>query len=306
METCEDKNLIENISLPEKRISKPPKKLNISSTYGKNYNITTIPKKRCKRSKNKRVKYLKNKNNRGRGRPRNDEYEYEIEEFTSDKEIENPKKRKKYESKKDSIVKTNKSFDDNENKNIANIIFASHIIILKQNGNYNKDEFYVALLDSYEHNSSRNLINCGIKKDNILMIELDNYVYNSHINENFNSFHGSLEKYSEKDTPYSNKICFGWYFDTCATIKTQEKGILQTIEKLNLVSGSILGFTFCRRGVTIEEHYNKHEDFRDKVIKILANKGFGFDKIFSNDYSGNKIEYRTTGSPMDNFFFKVI
>ena len=330
IEECSSNDEIENNKVVKKR-GRPPKNKNENNEVvkkrgrppkNKNENNEGVKKRgRPPKNKNennegvkKRGRPPKNKNENNEGVKKRDKYhkkmiidddsEFEMEEFTSDDEIE--KSRKRTKSSESINLKSKKSFDNNENKNIANMIFASRMGILKKSGNYDEYNSYLGLLDSYEHNTSHHIEICGIDRKNILIIESDINVHNSHIKEKFNSFHGTLEEYSKKKTSYCDKICLGWYFDTCGTIKTQEYGILQTIEKLNLISGSVLGFTFCRRGVPINEHYNNHENFRDKLIKILGKKGFGFEKIFSNDYSGNKIDHRTNGNPMNNFFLEVI
>lgn len=209
-----------------------------------------------------------------------------------------PKKRgrprKKLEKSKQILIK---SFNNNENKNICNIIFTSEIIkiINKQNNN-----FFLGVLDSVEHNTSKYLISCGIKKKQILIVEKNNDVYNSHIQNDFKTFKGSLNDLSKKKIVWTSD-CLGWYFDTCGCIRKQEQGILNIIRDLNLINGSILGFTFSKRGNKGDVHKDKYDEFKNKLKKII-----NFKIIYELEYSGNKFMEPNYQANMQTLIIKVI
>ena len=200
--------------------------------------------------------------------------------------------------KENSIINNNlnKSFDNNENKNICNNIFTLEIIKIRNNNN-----FFVGVLDSVEYNTSNSLMKYGIKKNQIFLVEENDYVYNSHIQNDFKTYNGSLDKFVESNIKF-NKDCLGWYFDTCNSISTQEQGILNIIRDLNLIPGSILGFTFDKRGRAGSIHKTNIVNFQNDLEKII-----NFEKIYELEYSGDKFgEYQKNASNMHTFFIKVI
>ena len=201
--------------------------------------------------------------------------------------------------KKISIINSIKSFDNNENKNICNEIISSGI--KKIDNIDNKNDFFVGALDSVEHNTSNTLMKCGIKKEQIFLVETNNDVYNSHIQNDFKTYKGSLDEFVESNIKF-NKECLGWYFDTCGCIRTQEPGILNIISDLKLISGSILGFTFSKR----DNAGNKHQKQLDKFILKLK-KIIDFEMIYELEYSGDKFgEYQKNASKMHTLIIKVI
>jgi hypothetical protein len=198
--------------------------------------------------------------------------------------------------KKISIINSIKSFDNNENKNMCNKTFSSEI-----NKIDNKNNFFVGVLDSVEHNTSNCLMKYGIKKEQIFLVEKHNGVYNSHIQNDFKTFKGSLNDLSKKKIVWTSD-CLGWYFDTCGCIRTQEPGILNIIRDLNLINGSILGFTFSKR----DNAGNKHQKQLDKFILKLK-KIIDFEIIYELEYSGDKFgEYQKNASKMHTLIIKVI
>jgi hypothetical protein len=197
-------------------------------------------------------------------------------------------------SKKISIINSIKLFNNNANKNICNEIFSSGIKKID-----NKNDFFVGVLDSVEHNTSNSLMKHGIKKEQIFLVENNIDVYNSHIQHDFKTYKGSLDEFVESNIKF-NKYCLGWYFDTCGCIRTQEPGILNIIRDLNLINGSILGFTFSKR----DNAGNKHQNQLDKFILKLE---INFEIIYELEYSGNKFgEYQKNASNMHTLIIKVI
>ena len=198
--------------------------------------------------------------------------------------------------KKISIINSIKSFDNNENKNICNETFSSGIKKID-----NKNDFFVGALDSVEHNTSNSLMKYGIKKEQIFLVENNNDVYNSHIQNDFKTFKGSLDEFVESNIKF-NKECLGWYFDTCGCIRTQEPGILNIIRDLNLINGSILGFTFSKRDNAGNKHQKQLNKFILKLEKII-----NFEIIYELEYSGDKFgEYQKNASKMHTLIIKVI
>ena len=188
----------------------------------------------------------------------------------------------KNKPKKISIINSIKSFDNNENKNMCNKTFSSGIKKID-----NKNDFFVGVLDSVEHNTSNSLMKYGIKKEQIFLVEKHNGVYNSHIQNDFKTYKGSLDEFVESNIKF-NKECLGWYFDTCGCIRTQEPGILNIIRDLNLINGSILGFTFDKRDNTGNKHQKQLDKFILKLEKII-----NFEIIYELEYSGDKFgEYQ--------------
>jgi hypothetical protein len=241
----------------------------------------SVGNKSIKKSQNLDIKFK-----RGRGLPR--------KELNVTVKRGPGRPRKELETSKQILIK---SFNNNENKNICNIIFTSEIIkiINKQNNN-----FFLGVLDSVDCNSSKYLISCGIKKEQILLVEKNNDVYNSHIQNDFKTFKGSLNDLSKKKIVWTSD-CLGWYFDTCGCIRTQEPGILNIIRDLNLINGSILGFTFSKRGGAGDVHKKKYEKFKNKLKKII-----NFKIIYELEYSGNKFMEPNNQSKMQTLIIKVI
>ena len=201
--------------------------------------------------------------------------------------------------KKISIINSIKSFANNENKNICNETFSSGI--KKIDNIDNKNNFFVGVLDSVEHNTSNSLMKYGIKKEQIFLVENNIDVYNSHIQHDFKTYKGSLDEFVESNIKF-NKYCLGWYFDTCGCIRTQENGILNIIRDLKLINGSILGFTFSKR----DNVGNKHQKQLDKFILKLK-KIINFEIIYELEYSGNNFgEYQKNASNMHTLIIKVI
>ena len=270
--------------------NKPIRKLN-------NLDII-IPKKRGrpKGSKNK-PKVLDIIIPKKRGRPKGSKNKPKVLDIIIPKKRGRPKGSKN-KLKKISIININpiKSFDNNENKNICNETFSSGIKKID-----NKNDFFVGVLDSLEHNTSNSLMKYGIKKEQIFLVENNNDVYNSHIQNDFKTFKGSLDEFVESNIKF-NKECLGWYFDTCGCIRTQEPGILNIIRDLNLINGSILGFTFSKR----DNVGNKHQKQLDKFILKLE-KIINFEIIYELEYSGDKFgEYQNNASKMHTLIIKVI
>ena len=232
-----------------------------------------------------------------RGRPKGSKNKPKVLDIIIPKKRGRPKGSKN-KLKKISIININpiKSFDNNENKNICNETFSSGIKKID-----NKNDFFVGVLDSLEHNTSNSLMKYGIKKEQIFLVENNNDVYNSHIQNDFKTFKGSLDEFVESNIKF-NKECLGWYFDTCGCIRTQEPGILNIIRDLNLINGSILGFTFSKR----DNAGNKHQKQLDKFILKLE-KIINFEIIYELEYSGDKFgEYQNNASKMHTLIIKVI
>jgi len=91
----------------------------------------------------------------------------------------------------------------------------------------------------------------------------------------------------------------------CGTIATQKKGILDTIEKLNLVNGSVLACTFCKSRVPNKVHEHEKKLFINNVNILTEQKGFRCKRIDNNNfnYSGKHIFKRSRECHMDVLMF---
>jgi hypothetical protein len=203
-------------------------------------------------------------------------------------------------------VKSIKDFPaSNQNKILANSVFASHVVIQGKKADYysgkKNDCFRVIVLDGIENNTSNTLMSMGIKKENIRIIEHNEDVSASHIKNNFKTFCGSLEKYGQLNIAI--KPCLGAYFDTCVTINTETNGILSVLKNQCFIEGTVLMFTFTRQRNTKEEYSKDKDTFIKKLNILIARKGFGFnEKIIDNDYSGELVFNRTQWESAMNTF----
>lgn len=208
----------------------------------------------------------------------------------------------------------NKSFANNENKNLINAIIGSRVALLKQQNNNFKYEHFFGVLDSKEMNTVNSLLSMGIEKESVLLVENEHSVALSHINAGFCTHEGTLENFADDfyDEEYSQKFsawrqynCLGWYFDTCSTILTQKKGIINTIRKSKLVDGSVLAFTFCRSRMTVKQYEENKELFIFELQTHLKQNGFNLFVDYDHDYSGNKIFKRSREAHMNSFVCTV-
>lgn len=207
----------------------------------------------------------------------------------------------------------NKSFANNENKTFVNSLIAINVAILLKslNKDYRQQCFFGAL-DSVEHNTSNTLMSMGIKKSSILLVQNVPTIANHHSNSSFAVHSGTLEDfasnkndelYRQKNQSWRTFPCLGWYFDTCGMIKTQKKGILDTIKKSNLVDGSILGFTFCRGRISAKKYEEEKSNFIRELRGFLEWKGFelNLDPTYDHNYSGQFVFKSSSGTPMNSF-----
>lgn len=304
---------LENGKIIKKRRGRPPKCLK-DKLLNTTQNIVNVEhkKKRGRPPKNKIIiEEFEDEEYEEDDENEEDEEEDEFEDEEDEDESEEPAKKRCKISKSKSKSKSEfKSYSNNENKSCTNKIFVTEVIKTRRNRYSYNDEYFVGALDSGGLNTCKCLIGCGIKSENILLVERKKEVNIKHKKKGFNSYYGTLKKYSEDYSEdneiYWNKICYGWYFDTCGTIKTQGEGILQIIKRLNLTNGSSLGFTFCLRGVKSINYHDEYECFRDTVVNILRKKGFGYERVYFCDYCGDKYGKRARGSSMFTFFIKVI
>lgn len=208
-----------------------------------------------------------------------------------------------------------KNFSNNENKNYMNFIFSTNILDnIKNKKNFNWNNSIVIVLDSIERNTSNTLLSLGIPKDSLLLVEENTEVTNNHIKNGFPTHQGTLKDFSDNknDKTYSfshqnyrNYDVQGIYFDTCGSINKQEEGILNTLNKTNLQDNCILGFTFCKRGITNIEYIKLKNKFIKKLEKVLVKIGFNINKLYDYDYNGYQIFNKSIGAPMNSFFIKI-
>lgn len=228
--------------------------------------------------------------------------------------------KKNHKIKNDNVVnkhvKVTKNFKNNHNKNFINYLFGSEIIkSAKCINDFNWDKYYIGALDAKERNTSNVLISLGVIKNSILLVEHDDKVSKSHYESGFCVHEGNLNNFSndEYDEIYSDELsnwrnckCLGWYFDLCKTIQTEKEGIINTINKTNLVNGSVLSFTFCRRWTKHYEYANDKNLFIQKVKNILNKKGFILKEVIDHYYRGTLILHKSKGMDMNTFMYTVV
>ena len=206
---------------------------------------------------------------------------------------------------KNTCISNNKSFDNNENKNLTNKYFSDEIIKC-QKILQTKNDLYCGVLDSIEHGTTNVLIEKGFSIKNIIMPEKNNNIFKQHKTFGIkNAFNGSLEEYSHNIN--KKKHCIGWYFDTCGTISTQQYGIINVVKNTSFSNEAILAFTFCKRGRNKGDEYEKLKKiFLGKLQKILKSKKFIVKKkILDHNYSGNKMSINIRGIQMNTIIFKI-
>lgn len=205
--------------------------------------------------------------------------------------------------------KTIKSFLKNENKEFVNKVLTLFVTDLSKSLD-NPDSYFFGTLDSVERNTSKKLMSHGIKKSSILLVESNKTTAKLHEKNGFAVHNGTLENFSSDDNDhvYSQKYqswrtygCLGWYFDTYGNIHTQKDGILNTINKSNLIDGSVLGFTFCRGHITTTKHNEDKSKFIRELSSVLKSKGFKMNIFFDYPYSGIYKYSPSRGMPMESF-----
>lgn len=265
---------------------------------------------------------------RPRGRPRKNPISAEIivkrprgrsrkNSISTEIKVKRPRGRPKKNSISTNIVKDNnifnnksklKSFENNENKNLVNINFASEITkcIISLNDTSNICKLYCGVLDSVEHSTSNMLVSCGFDKNNIVMPEIDFDTFKLHQFFGFTqSFYGNLENYALGVNQQQQFI--SWYFDTCGFIDKQKKGIFDVMENTNFCDESILAFTFCRSRTSIENYLKQKSDFFDELEQKLMKKNFSIhQKLLDYDYSGSKIAKREKSAHMNSIILRII
>ena len=207
-----------------------------------------------------------------------------------------------------------KNFSDNENKKYINSKFA--VMIMSQIHRIRDFTFansFVGVFDGVERNTARTLMSMGVQKSAILLNELNAAVAKSHIADGFPVHEGVNfgdsffdDMYHLEHQAWRVYICLGWYFDTCGEIATQKPSLLSTIQKLKLLDGSVLAFTFSRNRKKISEYLNEKCLFIKEVNKILAAKGRRELRIeLDHDYAGSSMFKRSRESHMNSFVCSV-
>lgn len=272
--------------------------------------IEIIPVKRSKKETyNIQINEFNNNIKRKRGRPRKNPLE------SNDSIFENNLFEKQNIISK-SISNPNKSFENNQNKTFINSIFATEIIKLIINNKHKQSwNLFVGVLDGLERNTSNTLLSMGFEKNSILIVEDKKSIADSHVRKGFCTHHGKLSDFASDyyDKEYNKDLsawrkydCYGWYFDTCGTISTQKKGIIETIKKSQLINGVILGFTFCRSRMTNNTFEIELESFLVEINDILGSKGLRLGvQICKHDYTGQSMWKRARESHMCSLIYKT-
>jgi hypothetical protein len=197
-------------------------------------------------------------------------------------------------------VNIKKIFYNNLTKNKINAKFA------KLTSNVMTKNAFTLVLDSVERNTCHYLEKQGISKENILLVEMNKPVADTHLEAGYACHNGSLEDFASErwDKPYRENgqawrkyPCSSAYFDMYGRLDTQKRGIIRTIRRLNLLPNAVLAFTFCRRGMSNDAFECHLKIFLDalsiKKFKIC------FKKYYSGDGCGSR------GSPMCTIIIKL-
>jgi hypothetical protein len=212
------------------------------------------------------------------------------------------------------FVNPNKSFLNNENKSFINALFAVNIMSLIHSiKGFTFDNCFVGAFDGVERKTANTLISMGFHQSAILLNEMNPDVTNSHISAGFCVHEGTDfgdssfdDLYTEEGQAWRKYDCLGWYFDTCGEIPTQKLSLLSTIRKLNLIKGSVLGFTFCRSRTSVEDYAKQKKLFIKDVNKILAARKMELRVDSDHDYSGSFMFKRSRESHMNSFMCSVV
>ena len=212
--------------------------------------------------------------------------------------------------------KSFKVFEHNQNKQFTNNEFASNIVKLALLSRIDFSRSFLGILDGKERNTSNSLLALGVPKDSILLVEHSKDVAESHSDNGFCVHNGSLDSfaddkyddiYTQHGSNWRNYNCLGWYFDTCRTISTEKAGILNVVKKSNISSGSVLAFTFCKRGMSTETYMVERSLFIFDLENLLNTKGLTIQLplIFDHHYNGYTIFEKSRGMPMNTFMLIV-
>jgi len=221
---------------------------------------------------------------------------------------------KKLIKKSPAFINPNKCFLNNENKAYINATFAVMIMsLIHRIKDFTFDNCFIGAFDGVERKTANSLISMGFQQSAILLNEMNTEVANSHLKAGFCVHEGtdfgdsSFDKlYSEEGQAWRKYDCLGWYFDTCGEIHTQKPSLLSTIRKLNLINGSVLGFTFCRSRTTVEDYAKQKKLFIKDVNKILAARKMELRVDSDHDYSGSFMFKRSRESHMNSFMCSVV
>ena len=211
------------------------------------------------------------------------------------------------------LIAVKKSFSFNENKNAVNAIFTAGILKARLSCG-DDDNWFVGGLDSTELNTTNSLVSVGIGKENILLLEVDKKVTESHFAAGVPVHQGDDfgddahdETYNQPGQAYRTYKCIGFYFDTCGHIRTQKKSVLSAIEKLCLIPGSVLGFTFCRSRISCENFAEDKKHFLKEVDDVLKDKALKRGNLeLDLMYSGQKLLVTSREAHMNSFIYSLV
>ena len=213
-----------------------------------------------------------------------------------------------------SFINPNKCFLNNENKAYINATFAVMIMsLIHRIKDFTFDNCFIGAFDGVERKTANSLISMGFQQSAILLNEMNPEVANSHLKAGFCVHEGTDfgdasfdDLYAEEGQAWRKYDCMGWYFDTCGEIPTQKPSLLSTIRKLNLINGSVLGFTFCRSRTSVEDYAKQKKSFIKEVNKILAARNMELRVDADHDYSGSFMFKRSRESHMNSFMCSVV
>jgi hypothetical protein len=215
------------------------------------------------------------------------------------------------------LTMTKKQFKNNKYKNEVNKKFfkAIQTNLKSINLKVNKLDYYsyIGTLDSIERNTSKQFLSNGLKKYNFLLIEHNKKIAKDHFKNGFPTHFGSLEdfskdkydkEYNKKNNNWRNYKCYGFNFDMFGAVRTQQKGILNTIKKINIMQKAVLSFTFCcSRPIKFIDHVNDFKQFRRNLRDLIKSKGFNIKQIYKKRYRGDCI--KKYGADMQNIMYEI-
>ena len=186
----------------------------------------------------------------------------------------------------------NNPYDDlyNPNKDKYNEKFIDYL----GNKKLNKNDCIIAL-DGKIRRTTTFLVNNGVDKDNILLIEKDKDLAKDHRENGVPCHNDTIDSFV--DDKYTNEYADTYWkynyrafnFDTCGHVDKQGDQILKllTSEKINFCDEVTLSCTFDKRlrrkGATFDIEYKK---FIRRIKTYFTSIGFNIDKPFKESYYG--------------------
>ena len=156
---------------------------------------------------------------------------------------------------------------DKQNNKYKKLFNENLIKVLKKN-KISKSSRAIGL-DSKLMRTTKYLNKYGIKKQKITLIENNYKVHKIHRKHNVNSIYGEVKDVVSKERkPFDIS-----FMDSCGTINTFGKLIIQMIKNNYIKDGSVLALTFCKRNRNGGNYKSLYLNFLNKLRYHARKKG---------------------------------